>query len=155
MHAMATVLLAFGAGLLLSLWACAYLTPRAWWRRPNLRAAGALAAGTAVLGTSLYMMAGGPAASETTRMAQTSGMAETAPQAAPLAGARYVTHDALNLRAATGTDAPRVAVLPAGSRVMATGRREGDWWQVRADVDGKSWQGWASSLWLRRADEHG
>ena len=38
---------------------------------------------------------------------------------------------------------------------MATGRREGDWWQVRADVDGKSWQGWASSLWLRRADEHG
>ncbi|MBQ5942962.1 SH3 domain-containing protein [Massilia sp. AB1] len=142
---MATAFLAFGAGLLLSLWACAYLTPRAWWRRPNLRAGGALAAGTAVLGTSLYMIAGDPPATET---------ALAAPSAAPVAGARYWTHDALNLRAATGTDAPRLAVVPAGSRVVATGERRGDWWQVRADVDGRQQQGWASSLWLRRADEH-
>ncbi|MBQ5965886.1 SH3 domain-containing protein [Massilia sp. ZL223] len=142
---MATAFLAFGAGLLLSLWACAYLTPRAWWRRPNLRAGGALAAGTAVLGTSLYMIAGDPPATET---------ALAAPSAAPVAGARYRTHDALNLRAATGTDAPRLAVVPAGSRVVATGERRGDWWQVRADVDGRQQQGWASSLWLRRADEH-
>jgi len=142
---MATAFFAFGAGLLLSLWACACLTPRAWWRRPNLRAGGALAAGTAVLGTSLYMIAGDPPATET---------AFAAPSAAPVAGARYRTHDALNLRAATGTDAPRLAVVPAGSRVVATGERQGDWWQVRAEVDGRQQQGWASSLWLRRADEH-
>ncbi len=28
-----------------------------------------------------------------------------------------------------------------------------DWWQVRATVDGEAVEGWASSLWLRRADE--
>ncbi|MBQ5949904.1 SH3 domain-containing protein [Massilia sp. ST3] len=144
---MATVLLAFGAGLLLSLWACAYLTPRAWWRRPNLRAGGALAAGTAVLGTSLYMMAGAP-----DRHAAPAALAVL--PAAPIAGAAYRAHDALNLRAATGTDARRLAVVPAGSRVVATGRREGDWWQVSAQVDGVRQEGWASSLWLRRADEH-
>jgi len=141
---MAIALLAFGAGLLLSLWACAHLTPREWWRRPNLRAGGSLAAGTAVLGTSLYMIAGGPAASEA---------GHAAPPVEPVAGARYRTHDALNLRAATGTDAPRLVVVPAGSRVVATGRREGDWWQVRAEVEGRESLGWANSLWLRRPDE--
>jgi len=43
--------------------------------------------------------------------------------------------------------------VPAGSRVVATGRTEGDWWQVRASIDGVEVEGWASSLWLRRADE--
>ena len=141
---MATAFLAFGAGLLLSLWACACLTPRAWWRRPNLRAGGALAAGTAVLGTSLYMIAGDPAATETALAARST---------APVAGAHYRTHDALNLRVATGTGATRLVVVPAGSRVVATGQRQGDWWQVRAEVRGSAWQGWASSLWLRRTDE--
>jgi hypothetical protein len=37
--------------------------------------------------------------------------------------------------------------------VTATGRRRGDWWQVSAVVDGRRLEGWASSLWLRRADE--
>jgi hypothetical protein len=32
-------------------------------------------------------------------------------------------------------------------------RAHGDWWQVKASVDGKPVSGWASSLWLRRADE--
>lgn len=140
---MAVFFLAFGAGLLLTLWACAWLTPRGWWRRPNLRAAGALAAGTAVLGTSLYMMGSGEPALAPAALAQ----------AAPVAGAHYRTHDALNLRAATGIDAPRLAVVPAGAKVTATGRREGDWWQVQAEVDGLARKGWASSLWLRRADE--
>jgi hypothetical protein len=46
-------------------------------------------------------------------------------------------------------------VLPAGSVVRATGRRDGDWWQVTAEADGQRFEGWASSLWLRRADERG
>jgi hypothetical protein len=37
--------------------------------------------------------------------------------------------------------------------VTATGATEGDWWRVRAHVDGRALEGWASSLWLRRADE--
>jgi hypothetical protein len=39
--------------------------------------------------------------------------------------------------------------------VTATGTAEGDWWRVRARVDGRELEGWASSLWLRRADERG
>ena len=68
-------------------------------------------------------------------------------------GARYRVHDALNLRVAGGIGAERLLVVPAGARVEATGRRDGDWWQVRATVDGETVEGWASSLWLRRADE--
>jgi hypothetical protein len=37
--------------------------------------------------------------------------------------------------------------------VTASGKRRGDWWQVSAVVDGRRLDGWASSLWLRRADE--
>jgi hypothetical protein len=47
-----------------------------------------------------------------------------------------------------------VLVLPAGSVVRATGRRDGDWWQVSVRFEGQRFEGWASSLWLRRADEH-
>lgn len=72
---------------------------------------------------------------------------------APVAGARYRVHAALNLRAAGGVDAERLLVVPAGSRLTATGRRDGDWWQVRGTVNGAAVEGWASSLWLRRVDE--
>jgi hypothetical protein len=76
----------------------------------------------------------------------------TAP-AAQLTAGHYRTHRALNVRAATGTGAQRVVVLPAGALVTTTGVREGDWWQVNARLDGRQFSGWASSLWLRRADE--
>jgi uncharacterized protein YraI len=60
----------------------------------------------------------------------------------------------LNLRAASGTGARRIGVVPAGATVTTTGARDGDWWQVSAMVGGKEANGWVSSLWLRRADEH-
>ncbi len=44
-------------------------------------------------------------------------------------------------------------MVPAGTVVTTTGARDGDWWQVRAQVGGKEVRGWSSSLWLRRADE--
>ena len=66
---------------------------------------------------------------------------------------RFRVADDLNLRAAGATSAARVAVVPAGAYVIASGAREGDWWELRATVDGKSVRGWASSLWLRRPDE--
>lgn len=138
---------AFGAGLLLTLCACARLTPRAWWRRPNVRAAGLLAGGTLAVGAALLALFGPP-------QAETLASDEVVLAAdAPVAGARYRAHDALNLRAAGGVDAERLLVVPAGSRLTATGRRDGDWWQVRGTVNGTAVEGWASSLWLRRVDE--
>jgi len=71
----------------------------------------------------------------------------------PQAGLRYLVADDLNLRDGNGVRARRVAVLRAGSAVTATGDSDGDWWRVRARVDGQVREGWASSLWLRRADE--
>lgn len=140
---------AYGAGLLLTLCLCARFTPNAWWRRPNARALGLLAGGTA-LGGALLLALFGPAP-----MPGPATVAPTLTADAPVAGARYRTHDALNLRVAGGVDAARLLVVPAGSRVVATGRRDGDWWQVRASVGGQAVEGWASSLWLRRADEGG
>jgi hypothetical protein len=73
---------------------------------------------------------------------------------APVAPAqRYRVIDHLNLRAAKATGAPRLTVLPAGTLVTPTGATDGDWWQVRARLHGREVEGWASSLWLRRADE--
>ena len=71
----------------------------------------------------------------------------------PVAGERYRVRDDLNLRAAVGVNAPRLAVVPAGTQLRATGRHQGDWWQVSVVVDGRRQQGWASSLWLRRPQE--
>ena len=150
---------AYGAALVLTLCACAWLTPRAWWRRPTARALGVLGLGTAAGGTLLLALAGKPAPDPaevaprvTPRTA--SAQAGTAIRAdLPVAGARYRAHDALNLRVAGGVGAARLLVVPAGARVQATGRRDGDWWQVRATIGGKEVEGWASSLWLRRADE--
>jgi hypothetical protein len=146
----ATYIGAFGAALVLTLCACAWLTPRAWWRRPNVRALGVLAAGTAAGGALLLALFGLPGT-----MPASVELAE-APLTAndvPVAGAPYRVRDALNLRVAGGIGAERLLVVPGGARVIATGRRDGDWWQVRATVDGKDVEGWASSLWLRRADE--
>ncbi|MGF6274427.1 hypothetical protein ABIB38_002809 [Massilia sp. UYP11] len=143
--------LAFGAALVLTLCLCAWLTPRAWWWRPNARALGVLGAGTAAGGTLLLAMFGTPAPGP--QLVQSAQEQEAAGVEVPVAGARYRVHDALNLRVAGGIGAARLLVVPAGARVEATGLRDGDWWQVRATVDGKAVEGWASSLWLRRADE--
>jgi hypothetical protein len=146
----ATYVGVFGAALLLTLCACAWLTPRSWWRRPNARALGVLAAGTAAGGALLLALFGMPGT-----MPASVELAE-APLLAndvPVAGAPYRVRDALNLRVAGGIGAERLLVVPGGARVIATGRRDGDWWQVRATLDGKDVEGWASSLWLRRADE--
>lgn len=142
---------AYALALALTLCLCAWLTPRAWWRRPNARALGVLGVGTAAGGTLLLAMFGTSApAPQPVRAAQAQ---EAAGTDLPVAGARYRVHDALNLRVAGGVGAERLLVVPAGARVEATGRRDGDWWQVRATVDGEAVEGWASSLWLRRADE--
>ncbi|MGF6183693.1 hypothetical protein ABIB42_004750 [Massilia sp. UYP32] len=142
---------AYALALALTLCLCARLTPRAWWRRPNARALGVLGVGTAAGGTLLLAMFGTPApAPQLVRAAQAQQVSGTD---VPVPGARYRVHDALNLRVAGGVGAERLLVVPAGARVEASGRRDGDWWQVRATVDGEAVEGWASSLWLRRADE--
>ena len=48
---MAYMIGAFALGLALTLVLAAFLTPRGWWRRPNLRALAILAAGTWSLGS--------------------------------------------------------------------------------------------------------
>ena len=145
MSAILTLLACHGAALLLTLALAARLTPRDWWRRANARALAVLVAGTGAFGTALWWWA---------------APAEPLPQAAlaarldaPLPGRSYRVADALNLRASVGVGSARVAVLPAGSVVTATGRQDGDWWRVSAEVEGVAVEGWASSLWLRRADE--
>jgi hypothetical protein len=50
-------------------------------------------------------------------------------------------------------DAQRLAVVPEGASVIATGQRQGDWWQLRAMVGRQQVIGWSSSLWLRRTKE--
>jgi hypothetical protein len=142
---------AYAMALVLTLCACAWLTPRAWWRRPNARALGVLGVGAAAGGTLLLAMFGAPA--HAPQPVQSAQAQEAAGIDVPVAGARYRVRDALNLRVAGVVGAERLLVVPAGARVEATGRRAGDWWQVRATVDGEEIEGWASSLWLRRADE--
>ena len=129
--------------LLLTLALAARCTPRTWWQRPNARALAVLVLGTGLIGCALWSLLA-PAA-------------PPAPPAAaadlPLAGRSYRVADALNLRAARGVGAARMLVLPAGAIVQATGERDGDWWRVTAQAGGQRYEGWASSLWLRRADE--
>jgi hypothetical protein len=126
---------ALAATLVLAAWC----TPRAWWRRPNLRALAVVAGGT--LGFGLLFAS----------LLPTAPVAVAAPRAGPAAGARYRVVDDLNLRADHGVRATRVRVLPAGTIVSTTGATDGDWWRVR--VEGSDVEGWASSLWLRRTDE--
>jgi hypothetical protein len=121
----------------------AWCTPRAWWRRPNLRALAVLGAGTLAFGLLFSSLL--PAAPVPIHAAVA--------QPGPAAGARYRVVDDLNLRSDRGVRAARVRVLPAGTVVSATGATDGDWWRVRARIDGGDVEGWASSLWLRRTDE--
>ena len=117
----------------------AWCTPRAWWRRPNLRALAVLAGGT--LGFGLLFTGLLPPAPVPVAVAAIG----------PAAGVRYRVIDDLNLREDRGVRATRMRVLRAGTVVSATGATDGDWWRVR--VEGSSVEGWASSLWLRRTDE--
>lgn len=143
-----------GAALLATLALAARFTPGAWWRRANARALAVLVLGTCVIGGALWWIAGpqGDAPGGAPPAIASAAHGSVAHDA-PLPGRSYRVADTLNLRAANGVGARRVAVLPAGSVVTATGVADGDWWQVRTTVDGRPFEGWASSLWLRRADE--
>jgi len=146
---------AWAAALALALLLAAWLTPRNWWRRPNLRALGVLAGGTFAFGMLFSALL--PAASVAPPVMAQAAQAQSSPPplhaGRPAPGGRYLVIDDLNLRDGNGVRAQRVAVLRAGSAVVTTGTADGDWWQVRARVDGRAREGWASSLWLRRADE--
>ena len=144
-----------GAALLATLALAARLTPRAWWRRPNAQALAVLVLGTCIIGGALWWLAGPHADASADVSADAFATAPLARFEAPLPGRSYRVADALNLRASNGVGARRMAVLPAGSVVVATGVRDGDWWRVKAEIDGEAFEGWASSLWLRRADERG
>jgi hypothetical protein len=135
------------AALVLTLVLAAFLTPRHWWRRANARALALLVGGTVLFGA-LFMLAVGA----WPRPAAPVALAATPEQS--VAPRTYRVFDDLNLRAASGTRAARIAVVTKGSVVSTTGRVEGDWCEVTASVNGRSVTGWASSLWLRRGDEH-
>jgi hypothetical protein len=146
------------AGLLATLVLAAFVTPRQWWRRANARALALLAAGTLAIAAALLWLAGEPASLGAGRAmlasaALKSGERTEGAPGAPSAGRSYRVHDDLNLRSASGVGAQRMAVVPAGATVVATGEQTGEWWRVRARVEGRDFEGWASSLWLRRADE--
>lgn len=141
---------AFAIALVATLVLAALLTPARWWRRPNLHALAIVAAGTWGIGSLLLWLAPAPAMASTA--AAIEGIAAVRP-VAPAAGRSFHVFEDLNLRAASGTAARRVAVVPAGAQLTATGARDGDWWEVSGKVGGKPVTGWVSSLWLRRADE--
>jgi hypothetical protein len=141
---------AFGAGLVATVILAAYLTPRGWWRRANARALAVLAVGTFGIGSLLLLLVDRPAAATAASSLVAVPVAAREPL---LEGRSYRVYDDLNLRASSGVGSRRVAVVPAGASVTATGVRDGDWWQVSARVGGREVKGWASSLWLRRDDE--
>ena len=137
------------AGLALTLVLASFLTPRAWWRRANVRALAVLVLGTAVFG-GLFLLSAGEWPHHPAPVA----LAVPLPAPAPLLPVRaYRVVDDLNLRSASGTGAARIVVVPGGTTVTTTGRVQGDWWEVTARVNGRPVTGWASSLWLRRGDE--
>ena len=138
-------LAAYAAGLIVTLVLASFLTPARWWRHANARAAAILVAVTCGIASLLLWLAQAP------QPAQAAAM--PAALAAAPKGGQYKTYRSLNVRSSTGTGAEKVAVLPAGALVTATGVRRGDWWQVSTSAEGKPVSGWASSLWLRRADE--
>ncbi|NML60882.1 SH3 domain-containing protein [Massilia sp. RP-1-19] len=134
-----TTFAAYGIGLLVTLALASMLTPASWWRRLNARAMALVVAGTWGIGAMLAAAMPAPGPAPVSRYEQPAR--------------HYQVFRALNLRDGTGTSAKRLAVVPAGAIVAATGMRDGDWWQVRARIGGAQVTGWASSLWLRRADE--
>ncbi|HZX28984.1 MAG TPA: SH3 domain-containing protein [Telluria sp.] len=130
----------WGGAFILTLVLARYLTPAAWWRQANARALAVLVAGTWGIGAllSAWLLP-----------------AQALARAALPAPERFVAYQALNLRSAPGISAKRIATVPAQSDLVATGRRQGDWWQVIYRHDTVSETGWASSLWLRRPGELG
>jgi hypothetical protein len=149
------VLAAYGAGLAVTLVLAAWLTPSSWWRRANLRALAVLGIGTAAIGGALAWLLV-PAMPAQAALLDAAPLALTvAPQRldAPPPGTRFRAFDDLNLRASRSVGARRLGVVPAGAVVQATGRQDGDWWEVSARIEGRNVRGWASSLWLRRVDE--
>jgi hypothetical protein len=157
---MAYTIGAFAVGLALTLVLAAVLTPHRWWRRPNLGALAILLFGTWGLGSLLLLLlppapAMAMAAIEPMPppFAAAHGVNVVPMTTSPAAGRSYHVFEHLNLRAAGGTGTRRVAVVPPGALVTATGARDGDWWEVSASVKGRRVTGWVSSLWLRRAGE--
>ena len=155
---------AFAAGLVITLFLAAYLTPRQWWRRPNARALLIMVVGAWGFGSLILYAAHGGAISAATGPAPLPGATEpsTAATAASdvgepsptlIAGLPFAVHRDLNLRAAAGVHATRLVTVPAGSIVTPTGEQRGDWWQIKASVAGRESTGWVSSLWLRRSGE--
>lgn len=134
---------ALAAGLIATLVLAAWLTPSHWWRQLNLRALTFVGLGTWAIASLVLWLAPAPAPM----------VVAATPAAVPDARRSYRVYEDLNLRAEKGTAARRIAVVPAGTVVTATGARDGDWWQLSAQVGGKDVRGWSSSLWLRRADE--
>jgi hypothetical protein len=151
---------AYGLGLVLTLVLAAWLTPRRWWRRPTAGTLALAGGGTLAFGAlfallfSTLLPAAPPVAAAAPLPARTTSTT-SATTSAITARTRYRVVDDLNLRAAKATGAPRLAVLPAGTLVTPTGAFDGDWWKVRARIQGEDVEGWASSLWLRRIDERG
>ena len=145
----AATVAAFACGLLLTLLLAARFTPRSWWRRANAGAGAFLAAGTLLIGGALLLVLGPPAPANAVPYT----LAAKRGQWEPVPGGVYVAWDNLNLRASRGVSARRMAVVPAGASVTATGERKGDWWEVSARFDGREERGWVSSLWLRRIEE--
>ncbi len=164
---------AFAAGLIITLFLAAYVTPHAWWRRPNARALFIMLAGAWGFGSLILYATHGAANAKTSITAdearQQIGVqppgganirADTSPANGPTAQWRYAVagqpfriHRDLNLRAAAGVHAARIATVPAGADATPTGERDGDWWQIKAIIDGRETTGWVSSLWLRRSGE--
>jgi hypothetical protein len=152
---------AFAAGLVITLFLAAYLTPRQWWRRPNARALCITVLGAWGFGSLiLYALHGAqPAAASTPATVAIAAAptqtpeGATAPLTQPIANQSFQVHRNLNLRRAAGVYAARLVTVPAGATVTPTGVRSGDWWQITASVDGHENTGWVSSLWLRRSRE--
>ncbi|MDB5959799.1 MAG: hypothetical protein JWP59_1093 [Massilia sp.] len=151
---MAYAIGAFILALLLTLALASFLTPARWWRRPNVKALAVLAAGTWGIGSLLLALAPEPAAARAASVpaAPAAPVASPAPPVLPTQST-YLVFEDLNLRAAAGIHARRLALVPAGATVTTTGARDGDWWQVRAEFGKRRVDGWVSSLWLRRAEE--
>jgi hypothetical protein len=134
--------------LVLTLVLAGCLTPRRWWRRPTAGNVALVGGGTLAFGMlfASLLPATMPRAATPVALA-----APAVPQ--NVSAQRYRVIEHLNLRAARATGAPRLTVLPAGTLVTPTGAIDGDWWRVRTRLHGREVEGWASSLWLRRADE--
>ena len=165
---------AFTVGLVLTLFLAAYLTPRAWWRRPNVCALLIMVVGAWGFGSLILAAVKGHDASAANSVASidsndnpkqdklataralsaaAAAREASAKAAGPIAGQPFQVHRTLNLRTAAGVHATRLITVPAGATVTPTGARSGDWWQIKTSVAGRENTGWVSSLWLRRSGE--